>query len=160
MINCNNLLSLGYRRRGEGTEWGSSVAEDEVLPDCDQSPSPLSLLFLRRLGGLPLLRGNPVCFQHNSIALSTSVCFPVCASVRVCLYLCQRIGADQLAGCNPYYTIYCLNHCSCIVVKFLAAKTRFRIARPLVQLFLGLGPPRSCLGSSCACRITRQRDRS
>ena len=39
----------------------------------------------------------------------------------------------------------------------LAAKSWFCIALPRVRLFLGSGPPRSRLGSSCTFRITRQR---
>ena len=125
--------------------------------DCDQSPSPLSLLFLRKLGRLPLLRRKPVCFQQSSIVLSACVCFPVYASVCVCV---SAFGTYRLAGCNPYYTIYCLNNCSYFVVKFFVIpcsqlRRAFVFALPPIRLFFGSGSPRSRLGSSCACRLTR-----
>ena len=132
-----------------------------MLPDCHQGFSPLSLFaFFCRIGRLPLLRGKLVCFQQR-LHHVVCVCLSVCASMRVCVRVCQRVGAYQLAGCNPYYIIYCLIRCSCFVVSFcdfvLAAQSWFRVAPSSVRILLGSGPPRSRLGSSYVCRITRQR---
>ena len=70
MMGCNDLLSLGYKRGGEGTKKGPRFAEEEVLSNCDESLSPLFPLFPCRLERLPLLCGKPVCFRQSSIALS------------------------------------------------------------------------------------------
>ena len=150
----NDLLSLGYKRRGEVTEWGIAFAEDEVLPDCDHSPSPLSLCFSADSGGC-------LCFVESPCASSIAPLRCLHACVFLCVHVSQRISAYRLTGCILDHLIYCLIHCSFSVVSSLWPSARSSAMIPyyssLVLLFLGSGPPWSHLGSSYACRITRHR---
>ena len=67
MIGYNVLPSLGYKRRGKGTERVLRFAEDEVLPNYHESSSPLSLPLhcFPQTREAASIRGKPVCFQQR-----------------------------------------------------------------------------------------------
>ena len=110
--------------------------------------SSISFCLLRRLGRLPLLCGKPVCFQQSSIMMSMCVC----------VNPSTLIGSPTVIHIIQYIVlIIALASLLSFRDSVLAAKSWFRIAFPLVRLFLGSGPLRSHLGSFCACRLTRQR---
>ena len=127
-MGCNDLLSLGYKRRGEGTEWGIAFAEDEVLPDCDQSPSPLSLSFSADSGGC-------LCFVESPCASSRAPLRCLHACVFLCVHVSQRISAYRLTGCILDHLIYCLIHCSFSVVSSLWPSVRSCAVIPYYSSF-------------------------
>ena len=81
---------MGYKRRG-GTEKGSRFAEDEVLPDCDQSPSPLSLSVV-----FPLTR-EVASASWEARVLPTELHRVVCVCVLLRVHSCECVGVSALA---------------------------------------------------------------
>ena len=125
------------------------VAEDEVLPVCDQSPSPLSLV------STPTQEVASASWKTH--VLPAGLRGVVCVLVGVCVCLAHTDSPVVILVKQSFVLFIVRASWLSFSDSVLAAKSWFRIAFPLVRLFLGSGPLRSHLGSFCACRLTRQR---
>ena len=83
MISCNDLLTLGYKRRGEGTRWGSRFVKEEVLPNFHERSSPLSPLSVSLI--IPQTR-DAASVSWNTCVLPAELHSAVC----VCIFLRVR----------------------------------------------------------------------